>query len=39
MILPHVRTSVPIEEIARGFELFSERKDGCIKVVVMVCPR
>jgi len=30
---------VPIEEIARGFDLFIDRKDGCIKVVVMVCPR
>ncbi|MCD6362042.1 MAG: zinc-binding dehydrogenase [Armatimonadetes bacterium] len=37
--LSMVTHTVPIEEIARGFELFSERKDGCIKVVVMVCPR
>lgn len=37
--LPMVTHTVPLEEIARGFELFMERKDGCLKVVVLVGSR
>lgn len=37
--LAMVTHTVPIEEIAHGFDLFINRKDGCIKVVVLVCPR
>lgn len=32
-ILTH---QVPLEDIARGFELFCDHKDGCLKVVVLV---
>ncbi len=33
--LPLVTHRVPLEEIARGFELFTGHEDGCIKVVVL----
>lgn len=30
---------VPIEDISRGFDLFIEQRDECIKAMVMVCAR
>ena len=37
--LKMVTHRVPIEDIARGFDLFIDRVEDCIKVIVMVCPR
>ncbi len=34
--LPLITHRVPLEEIARGFELFSRHEDGAVKVVVLM---
>ncbi len=37
--LSMVTHTVPLEEIARGFDLFIDQRESCIKVIVSVCAR
>jgi threonine dehydrogenase-like Zn-dependent dehydrogenase len=31
MVITHV---MPLEQVAKGYELFNDKKDGCVKVVL-----